>query len=420
MRNLFDQYRHPENQLTHALLSALDADKRLLRKFVAWVIKRPAPGGRLTVIEQSLPGDSSIIRSEEQSELEARGLPDACVYTSDWALVVESKLAAPLTVGQLQRHVRTVAARGIRSIDLLALTIEPFAGRLPRRCVNVTWAQIYNWLGRHRQSAWATRVGRYMEIAEARDIEEQYMKKGTLTRFAGIPFTKDQPYNYPEAKRVLELLRRELVARRDLQRKLGADEHSKGRGAITGREGSAVWDFVSLRRAKDASNFTQFPHLTIGVHREFLEASVTVPNGIRSRYRTALLGGSPEQFTELVEQTTRQLMKSLKSFKGAVPKVVLVQRHYLSQRSAETVDCLLQFDPRTAISIGNTDNGRVKHQPQWLAVTRETLKARRSNLQFQIGAVFPYATCPKTRTAGIVEAVARAWLAARPLLDKCR
>jgi hypothetical protein len=266
----------------------------------------------LTVIEQSLPGDSAIIRSEEQSELEARGLPDACVYTSDWALVVESKLAAPLTVGQLQRHVRTVAARGIRSIDLLALTIEPFTGHLPRRCVNITWAQIYNWLERHRQSAWATRVGRYMEIAEARDIEEQYMKKGTLTRFAGIPFTKDQPYNYLEAKRVLELLRRELVGRRDLQRKLGADEHSKGRGAITGRDGSAVWDFVSLKRAQDASNFTQFPHLTIGVHREFLEASVTVPNGIRSRYRTALLGGSLEQFTELVEQTTRQLMKSLK------------------------------------------------------------------------------------------------------------
>jgi hypothetical protein len=421
MRNLFDQYRHPENQLTHALFSALEADRVLLRKFVTWVLKRPTPGGRLTVIEQSLPGDSAVIRVEEQSEFtDRRGLPDACVYTADWALVVESKLAAPLTVVQLQRHARTVAARGIPSIDLLALTIEPFTGRLPRRCVNITWAQIYNWLGRHRQSAWATRVAQYMETAEARDIEEQYMKKGTLTRFAGIPFTKDQPYNYLEAKRVLELLRRELVGRRDLQRKLGADEHSKGRGAITGREGSAVWDFISLKRAKGASNFTQFPHLTIGLHREFLEASVTVPNGIRSRYRTALLGGGPEEFTDLIEQTTRQLMKSLKGFKGSVPKVVLVQRHYLSQRAPATVDCLLQFDPRTAISLGNSGTGRVKHQPQWLAVTRETLKARRSNLQFQIGAVFPYTTCPKTRTASIVEAVARAWLAARPLLDKCR
>lgn len=367
------------------------------------------------------PCDSAIIRGEEQSEFaDRRGLPDACVYTSDWALVVESKLAAPLTVGQLQRHARTVAARGIPSIDLLALTIEPFTGRLPRRCVNLTWAQIYSWLGRHRQSAWATRVAQYLEVSEARDIEEQYMKKGTLTRFAGIPFTKDLPYNYLEAKRVLELLRRELVGRHDLQRKLGADELSKGRGAITGREAGTVWDFVGLKRAKGASNFTQYPHLTIGLHREFLDAYVTVPNGIRSRYRTMLLGDSPEQFAELIEQITRQLMKSLKGFRGAVPRVVLLQRHYLSQRAPATVDCLLQFDPRTAISLGQSGTRRVKHQPQWLAVTRETLKARRSNLQFQIGAVFAYATCPKTHTAGIVEAVAQAWLAVRPLLDKCR
>ena len=85
-----------------------------------------------------------------------------------------------------------------------------------------------------------------------------------------------------------------------------------------------------------------------------------------------------------------------------------------------TVDCLLQFDPRTAIAVRRSVSGRVKHQPQWLGVTRETLKSRRSNLQFQIGAVFPYATCSATHTADIAEAVARTWLAAKPLLDKCR
>jgi hypothetical protein len=147
---------------------------------------------------------------------------------------------------------------------------------------------------------------------------------------------------------------------------------------------------------------------------------VTVPNGIRSRYRTALLGEVPEQFGQVVGDVTRQLIKSLKQFRGAVPRVILIQRHYLSQRSPATVDCLLQFDPRTAITVGESASGRVEHQPQWLAVTRETLKARRSNLQFQIGAVFPYATCPKTHTADIADAVARTWLAARPLLDKCR
>ncbi len=98
MRNLFDQYKHPENQLTHALFCALKEDRALLTKFIKLTLGQPLPEGCITVIEQSLPGDSAIIRSEELSELEDSGLPDACVYTDDWVLVVESKLAAPLKV----------------------------------------------------------------------------------------------------------------------------------------------------------------------------------------------------------------------------------------------------------------------------------------------------------------------------------
>jgi len=421
MRNLFDQYRHPENQLTHALFSALDADRPLLRKFLHWVRKKPQPKGRLSVIEQSLPGDPMIGRREEEDDMsDARGLPDACVHTAEWALLVESKLAAALTLGQLRRHDNTVRDRGIRSIDLLALTIEPYGHRLPRRCSNLTWAQIYDWLHRNSKSLWAQRVARYMEIAEARDIEEEYMTRGTITRFAGIPFTKDNPYNYREAKRTLELLRRELIGRRDLRQKLGADKSSDGRGAITGREASAVWDYIGLRRAKGASTFTQYPHLTLGVQSHLLDAYVTVPNGVKSRFRTAMLGDTPEEFENLVRMVTRQLVRSLKPFKGAVPRVTVVQRHYLTQRSPATIDCLLQFDPRTAIQLKGSARGGVKLQPQWLAASRETLKSRRSNLQLQIGAVFPYATCQKTHTSDIVEAVALTWLAARPLLEKCR
>jgi len=36
MRNIFDQYTHPENRLTHALMSSLAADPELLRSFVRW------------------------------------------------------------------------------------------------------------------------------------------------------------------------------------------------------------------------------------------------------------------------------------------------------------------------------------------------------------------------------------------------
>jgi hypothetical protein len=422
MRNLFDQYRHPENQLTHALFSALDADRQLLRKFLRWVRKKPQPKGQLIIIEQSLPGDPLIAQREEENDVDdRRGLPDACVHTAEWALVVESKLAAALTLGQLRRHDHTVRERGFHSIELLALTIEPYERRLPSRCINLTWAQVYEWLHRNsKSSSWAQRVAQYMEVAEARDIKEQYMTRGTITRFAGLPFSKDNPYNYREAKRNLELLRRELVGRRDLQQRLGADQNSAGRGAITGREASAVWDYIGLRRARGASTFTQYPHLTLGVHSHFLDAYVTVPNGVKSRFRTEMLGDTLEKFEYLVGAVTRQLVRSLKPFKGAVPRVTVMQRHYLTQRSPAIIDCLLQFDPRTAIQVKNSARDGVKLQPQWLAASRETLKSRRSNLQLQIGAVFPYATCQKTHTSDIVEAVALTWLAARPLLDKCR
>jgi hypothetical protein len=35
MRNLFDQYTHPENRLTHALVSSIAQDQYLLREFIA-------------------------------------------------------------------------------------------------------------------------------------------------------------------------------------------------------------------------------------------------------------------------------------------------------------------------------------------------------------------------------------------------
>lgn len=40
MRNIFDQYDAPENQLTHALGCCLQHDRRLLKQFVIWVTGR--------------------------------------------------------------------------------------------------------------------------------------------------------------------------------------------------------------------------------------------------------------------------------------------------------------------------------------------------------------------------------------------
>src|SRR5688572_4443620 len=102
MRNVFDQYSHPENRLTHALAVCLDEDRRLLDRFLAWIgIRPPSLIKRLTVSEQALPGERPI--SEENAE--RKGLPDIVIHSSEsWALFVESKIEARLTDDQLLRH----------------------------------------------------------------------------------------------------------------------------------------------------------------------------------------------------------------------------------------------------------------------------------------------------------------------------
>jgi hypothetical protein len=80
MRTLFDPYDQPENRLTHALVSCLANDGRLLRDFVEWTTGRRIPARRMVrIVEQTLPGE------EESSEEEAerRGLPDAWIYEED-------------------------------------------------------------------------------------------------------------------------------------------------------------------------------------------------------------------------------------------------------------------------------------------------------------------------------------------------
>jgi len=179
-----------------------------------------------------------------------------------------------------------------------------------------------------RQSTWAQITAEYLEIAEARGVAEEYLKEGTLTVFSGITFTAEDPYTYPQAKRMLGLLFDELRRDRRLQRQLGTDPNSKGRGAITGRTGQAVWDFVSLKSAPKA--FTQYPHLTIGIMNLRFEAYLTIPNGVRARLRNKMLGGSYEEFERLIVKVTRLLSVSLRKYPGASPMLVVVQRRYLT------------------------------------------------------------------------------------------
>jgi hypothetical protein len=420
LRNVYDQYVQPENRLTHALLVSLDADSRLLRDFLRSFVKINVPGDRLTVVEQSLPGEPDILTRDEEQQ---RGLPDGWIYTeAGWTLLIESKFAAKPDARQVSGHIRIAKSRGATEIRLLWLTVTPIHGRLATGIVNRQWSDLYIWLsGRAAQSDWAKRAAEYFEIAEARADMNEYMKVGTLTQFAGIPFDAEHPYAYVQAKRVLGLLRDRLANRRDLARILGADPSHTGRGAITGRASTHVWDFVALQDLKGSKSFTQHPHLTLGITNARLEAYVTIPDKIRSRLRTQLLGSEYEHFADLMQQTTGRLVKALRKVKGSRPEIGVIQRRYPSQRAAPIVDADIRLDPRTAFPPRRGMAGsQVKYQPQWLKAAYSALAARRSNLQLQVGAVFPYDRCEAVHHPQIEAAVANVWIACKPLIAAAR
>jgi len=80
----------------------------------------------------------------------------------------------------------------------------------------------------------------------------------------------------------------------------------------------------------------------------------------------------------------------------------------------------LKFNPLTGLPGPAGGKSRVKFQPQWLSATYEALQARKSNLQLQIGADFPFANCPVLKTPQIVNVAAEVWIACKPVVDAMR
>jgi hypothetical protein len=215
LRNIFDQYSQPENRLTHALVSALGEDTRLLRKFVKW-ITAATPPKRLKIVEQQLPGEYELT----ELDYEQTGLPDAWIHDdAEWSLLIESKVAAALSLDQLKRHYRTAEKRGFENVTVLAIDVSAPKKKLPDYVVFRSWREVYSWLSSQSNSSeWALRALRYIEVAERKCPAEGYLKEGTLTKFSGVHFDEKNPYSYPEGKRLIRLMLGELRDRSDLKK----------------------------------------------------------------------------------------------------------------------------------------------------------------------------------------------------------
>ena len=288
MRNLFDQYSQPENRITHALMTAINEDRKLLGGFLRELlkVKTPANPYKLSVLEQQYPGE------EEPSEddLERRGIPDGWIFDEEgWCVFIESKVISKLGADQINRHRRTAERRGFQNIIAVAIT-PVLQTDFPAGTVLLEWRTVYAWLRQHgSDSEWAARAADYLEIAEAKLIDTQQFVEGTLTMFSGFPFGHDHPFTYLEGKRVLGLALGELRNRRALVNGLGVNPNSAGRSAITGRQADVVWNFLSLSAASEEDSFTKHPHLTSGIGSQAVEAMVTVPNAVNNTMRKNLV-----------------------------------------------------------------------------------------------------------------------------------
>ena len=420
LRNIFDQYSQPENRVTHALMTAINEDRKLLGLFLRELIKVKAPVDphNLSVLEQQYPGEEQEEPTEE--DLERRGIPDGWIFDIEggWCVFIETKVIAKLGADQIILHRRTAERRGFHTITAVAIApvIPP---SLPTGTVLLEWRAVYAWLRRHGHddSKWAARTADYLEIAEAKLIDTQQFLEGTLTMFSGFPFGHDHPFNYLEAKRLLVLAMGELRSRRELMDCLGMNPQVSGRPAIIGRQGDAVWDFLSLSAASEEVNFTKYPHLTLNVGSQAVEAMVTVPHAVNNITRSNLIELGEVRFQALAANIVTNLKPLLHDHEGATPWFRGIQRRYPSQRATPFVDARIDFDLRTAIPSG----GPPKTQPKWLSAAYGSFVNKgTSNYQIQMGVVFRYERCPELRRTNAIDLIASAWLACKPLVDLAR
>jgi len=238
------------------------------------------PVKSLRISEQQIPG----LQESDADENDTRGLPDACVFTDEgWVVVFECKAQAHVSASQLRRRRKTAIRHGFESPLVVVIAVDEAAGTAPDGAIAVTWRDVYRWFSKRSHEPWARELVQYMQTFERKMLAKDYEIRGTITVFDGLRFDDDHAYTYREGKRLIRPLGDQLQARKDLH-KIGVDPKGKRRPAITGRWTEGVWDFLPLDVARDARQFTSYPHLTMYLDPSRAVAAVTVPNASASRH----------------------------------------------------------------------------------------------------------------------------------------
>jgi hypothetical protein len=409
MRNVFDQYDQPENRLTHALMVTLANDGRLVRPFLKLLGAKRIPA--LKNIElglQRVPGQ--MVDSNKEG---GQGLPDGCLFDQDgWAVVIEAKVQAGISVSQLKRHRKTSARYGYEHPHVVLLSIDK-PKSLPDWATHIEWKNLYRWFSkRTADSSWARHFVDYMHVFEARMIAKDYDIRGTLTMFDGFKFSDAEPYTYAEGKRLIRLLGEELRKQKKLVKALGIDVKQSGRTAITRGENGGVWDFLPLLEIGKKKAFTATIHPAFGIYPDEVAIALTVPNGMGG-VKSILRKNSIEGLGQILSEVEKNLKPVLKKLKTAKPMICIHQVHCKSRRSRPEQDGRLEVDLRTVLS---TAKGPLKYQPGWLECIYGLLVNKKTNIQWEVQLRCPHSE-KAMQSAKAIDVMVDTWVAMKPLMD---
>ena len=421
--NIFDQYSHLENRLTHALGVTLERSKSFRNAFIAAF---SPPGTRLKKnprIELQLAKGSRV-------KDEVTGIPDlAIVDDEDNAVIIESKVAAPLKVSQLSGHENRTRRNELNISSALAITgrdadrvlVENWIKKkqLKANWQHVSWRQIYRLAAKHAflGNVWARELQEYMDII-ALQIDEGSMDQNVkIVDFSGIPFKSYEDFDPRVAKRVLRSLIDSLGEDRKFLTKLGFKKGQRPRTRKGIGAGLNVWDYLSPV-GKDVSH-KKAHHFTIGISQEKLSAMLTIPNGSTFRkFRTHFKKDENDEFESLVNQLLKDLERSSVLKSGGQPCIAIIQRRFKTRRTVFSVDGEMIFDIRTV--KGKSRAGKtppIKAQPEWLDLCKRLILKRKGNVQFQIGVWFPYKHCPAINTPKATELIKEALVNLMPIVN---
>jgi len=420
IRSVFDQYSHLENRLTHALIRVLAADQQLTRELVGFTTGQVLPkrdGISLTC--QLVPGERPQFVDEERIA-EQRGIPDAWIYSGDWALVIEAKVESALTRGQLRRHLST-ARKSFERANLLAITADERAPNWLHEEPHMSWsswAKVYTFVS--SSSRYSNPVSRYlgqqfMQYIRAVEARREAGDK-ILSTFTGIPFDADNPFSDDKARVLLRSLTRELrprLARSHVLPSLWLDYPQK---PLTG-----TWDVIAFQFSK-GDPFTKHPHLSVGIWDEGTSIELILPNAAKRAYWKRLArAAAGDGLGECLSQVLRRALPLSREIEAKLfePRIVfeIIQRHFHARRR-EVLDGRIRFD---LAALAGESAGPVKALPGWMPATRDILvDARNVNLQLQLTALYPSLDKRVSRNPGLVEELVSAAEAMKPFLDLLR